>query len=226
MLSCARTPYTQRGRLQIKGEFPMMLATTQNDITENQPTQQEVEEAVRTLIKWAGDDPTREGLKDTPVRVAKAFKEYFSGYTLNPQDYLQRTFQDICDYDEMVILRDIRFESHCEHHMAPIIGYAHIAYLPNKRVVGISKLARVVDIFAKRLQIQEKMTVQIADAIETVLKPHGVAVIMEATHECMSCRGVHKSSVTMITSCMKGLFREVNGYRKDILDLVRRHRGD
>lgn len=196
-----------------------------HSIETKRPTRKEAEEAVRTLIRWAGDDPTREGLQNTPARVAKAYEEYFSGYALNPQDYLTCTFEDIYDYDEMVILRDIRFESHCEHHIAPIVGYVHIAYLPNKRVVGISKLARVVDVFAKRLQIQEKMTVQIAEAIESVLMPYGVAVIIEATHDCMSCRGVHKPGVTMITSCMKGMFREANGYRKDLLGLVGRHKG-
>ncbi len=185
------------------------------------PTQHEAQQAVRTLIQWAGDNPDREGLKGTPERVVRAFNEYFAGYAEDPADYLARTFEEIDGYDEIILLRNIRFESHCEHHMAPIIGMAHIAYLPNKRVVGISKLPRVVDIFAKRLQIQEKMTVEIAKAIDETLKPYGVAVILEGEHQCMSCRGVHKIGVNMITTHMTGQFRTNHDLRRDVLGLVR-----
>lgn len=186
------------------------------------PSRQEAENAIRTLIRWAGDDPDREGLKQTPERVARAYAEYFDGYNEDPAAYLSRTFEEISGYDEIVLLKDIRFESHCEHHMAPIIGYAHIAYLPNKRVVGISKLARVVDIFAKRLQIQEKMTVEIAQAIDMTLNPHGVAVALEGSHQCMTCRGVHKSDVTMVTTHMTGTFRTNHELRRDVLSLIRK----
>jgi GTP cyclohydrolase I len=174
---------------------------------EHRPSRAEAEQAVRTLLRWAGDDPTREGLIGTPGRVARAFEEWFAGYDRDPVDYLQRTFEEVENYDEMVVLRDIRFESHCEHHLAPIIGRAHIGYLPSGRVVGISKLARVVELYAKRLQIQEKMTAQIANSIEEVLQPEGVAVVLEATHQCMTTRGVHKSGVTMVTSRMLGAFQ-------------------
>lgn len=190
------------------------------------PTRSQAEEAVRTLIQWAGDDPDREGLRQTPKRVIQAYEEYFSGYDQDPQEYLQKIFEEIHDYDEMVLLTNIRFESHCEHHIAPIIGYAHLAYLPKNRVVGISKLAYVVDIFAKRLQIQEKMTAQIADAIDRILMPHGVAVLIEASHECMTCRGVHKPGVTMVTSCMKGSFRDNDRCRRDFMESIRCHRID
>lgn len=184
------------------------------------PSKEEAEEAVRTLIRWAGDNPDREGLKGTPNRVTEAFQEFFSGYTQNPKDLLTKTFEEIGSYDEIVLLRDIRFESHCEHHLAPIIGKAHVAYLPNKRVVGISKLARVVDIFAKRLQIQEKMTAEIAEVIDSVLNPFGVAVVIEAAHQCMTTRGVHKHGVTMITSKMIGRFKQDHGLRRDILAMI------
>lgn len=167
----------------------------------------EVEEAVRKLIQWAGDDPAREGLVDTPRRVAKAFEEFFSGYQINPTEYLERTFEETDGYDEMIVLRDIAFISHCEHHILPVVGKAHVAYLPNKRVVGISKLARVVEAFAKRLQIQERMTAQIANAIEEALKPRGIAVMIEAEHQCMTTRGVMKPGVSMVTSRMLGSFR-------------------
>lgn len=184
------------------------------------PTKEEAEEAVRTLIRWAGDDPGREGLRGTPDRVVRSYDEFFAGYDLDPKDYLQRTFEEIEGYDEMVVLRDIRFESHCEHHILPIIGRAHVAYLPDRRVVGISKLARIVDIYAKRLQIQEKMTVQIADSINEVLQPNGVAVVIEAVHECMTTRGVHKSEVLMVTSRMLGAFRDDLSTRREFLNMV------
>jgi len=184
------------------------------------PGRAEAEAAVATLIRWAGDDPRREGLINTPERVIRAFDDYFGGYGVDPVDILTRTFEEIDGYDEVVLLRDIRFESHCEHHMAPIIGRAHVAYLPRKRVVGNSKLARVVDAYARRLQIQEKMTAQIANAINDVLKPKGVAVVVEATHQCMTTRGVHKTGVTMMTSRMLGLFRSNDATRREFLSLI------
>lgn len=187
---------------------------------EHRPSRAEAEQAVRTLLRWAGDDPTREGLLGTPGRVARAFEEWFAGYERDPVDYLQRTFEEVENYDEMVVLRDIRFESHCEHHLAPIIGRAHIGYLPSGRVVGISKLARVVELYAKRLQIQEKMTAQIANSIAEVLQPEGVAVVLEATHQCMTTRGVHKSGVTMVTSRMLGAFRDNPSTRREFLTLI------
>jgi GTP cyclohydrolase I len=187
---------------------------------EHRPSRAEAEQAVRTLLRWAGDDPTREGLLGTPGRVARAFEEWFAGYERDPVDYLQRTFEEVENYDEMVVLRDIRFESHCEHHLAPIIGRAHIGYLPSGRVVGISKLARVVELYAKRLQIQEKMTAQIANSIAEVLQPEGVAVVLEATHQCMTTRGVHKSGVTMVTSRMLGAFRANPSTRREFLTLI------
>src|SRR6476646_6487181 len=171
-------------------------------------SQADAEAAVRTLLRWAGEDPKREGLLDTPKRVVEAYRDWFSGYATDPHDYLRRTFEEVAGYDEMVVLRDIEFESHCEHHMAPIIGRAHVGYLPNGKVVGISKLARVVESFARRFQVQEKMTAQIAEVIDRVLQPKGVAVVVEATHECMTTRGVHKRGVSMATSTMLGAFRE------------------
>ena len=172
------------------------------------PSRAEAEAAVRTLIRWAGDDPAREGLLDTPSRVVRSYEEFYAGYQLDPTDLLSRTFEETDGYDELIVLREIRFESHCEHHMVPIIGCAHVGYLPDKRVIGISKLARVVDAFAKRLQIQEKMTAQIANAIDEVLAPKGVAVVIEASHQCMTTRGVHKSGVGMVTSRMLGVLRD------------------
>jgi len=183
-------------------------------------TQAEAEQAVRTLLGWAGDDPTREGLRDTPRRVAEAYREWFSGYDVDPRDYLSRTFEETAGYDEMVVLRDIEFESHCEHHMAPIIGRAHVGYLPTNKVVGISKLARVVDVFARRFQVQEKMTAEIARAINEVLKPKGVGVVIEAAHECMTTRGVHKRQVSMITSKMLGSFRTDARTRSEFLTFI------
>ena len=187
---------------------------------EGRPTRAEAEEAIRTLIRWAGDDPTREGLLDTPARVARAYEEFFNGYTANAKELLERTFEEVEGYDEIVLLRDIRFESHCEHHMAPIIGKAHVAYLPHRRVVGISKLARVVEAFAKRLQIQEKMTAQVANLIDEVLQPKGTAVVIEAAHQCMTTRGVHKSGVTMVTSRMLGAFRDDVATRREFLAMI------
>ena len=188
--------------------------------TPNRPSREEAEHAVRTLLRWAGDDPGREGLADTPARVAKAYQDWFSGYDQDPEAYLARTFEEVAGYDDMVILKDIRFESHCEHHLAPIIGRAHVGYLPSRRVVGISKLARVVDAFARRLQVQEKMNAQIAHCIQKVLEPKGVAVVIEAAHQCMTTRGVHKSGVTMVTSTMLGAFRENDVTRREFLTII------
>jgi GTP cyclohydrolase I len=180
----------------------------------------EAEAAVRTLLRWAGDDPTREGLLDTPARVARAFEEWFVGYREDPVAFLERTFEEVEGYDEMVVLRDIHLESYCEHHLAPIIGKIHIGYMPNKRVVGISKLARVADAFAKRLQIQEKLTAQIAKCISEVLEPNGVAVVIEAEHQCMTTRGVHKPGVRMVTSSMHGAFRQGSDTRREFLSFI------
>ena len=174
----------------------------------NDVSRDEVEVAVRKLIQWAGDDPDREGLLDTPKRVVKAFEEFFSGYAIDPTEYLERTFEETNGYDEMIVLRDISFISHCEHHILPVVGKAHVAYLPERRVVGISKLARVVEAFAKRLQIQERMTAQIANAIQDALRPRGIAVVIEAEHQCMTTRGVMKPGVSMVTSRMLGAFRD------------------
>jgi GTP cyclohydrolase IA len=194
-------------------------ATVRNGAA-RRPSRAEAEAAVKTLIEWAGDDPAREGLKGTPARVTRAFEEYFSGYDTDPVELLQRTFEETDGYDEMVVLRDIRFESHCEHHLAPIIGKAHVAYLPQKRVVGISKLARLVEVYAKRLQIQEKMTAQIANTLDEVLQPKGVAVVIEAAHQCMTTRGVHKPGVAMVTSRMLGAFRTDASTRREFLAII------
>ncbi len=180
----------------------------------------QAEEAVRTLLRWAGEDPSREGLLDTPKRVVEAYGDWFSGYANDPSDYLRRTFEEVAGYDEMIVLRDIEFESYCEHHMAPIIGRAHIGYLPTDKVVGISKLARVVDGFARRFQVQEKLTAQIAHCIEDVLKPRGVGVVIDAVHQCMTTRGVHKRGVSMITSQMLGDFREDARTRAEFLRFI------
>ena len=187
------------------------------------PSRSEVEAAFRTIIRWTGDDPDRDGLAETPHRMARAYEEYFRGYNEDPEAILSKTFEETEGYDEMIVLRGIRFESHCEHHMAPIIGRAWIAYIPNGRVVGISKLARVVEAYAKRLQIQEKMTVQVANAINDVLKPKGVAVVIEATHECMTSRGVHKPGVAMTTSTMLGAFRDDSSTRREFLAFIGKH---
>ncbi len=186
----------------------------------DRPTREAAEAAVRTLLRWAGDDPTREGLLETPARVARAYEEFFSGYEIDPVALLERTFEETDGYDEIVLLRDIRLESHCEHHMVPIIGRAHVAYLPHHRVVGISKLARVVDAYARRLQIQEKLTAQIANTIQQVLEPRGVAVVIEAAHQCMTTRGIHKSGVTMVTSRMLGAFRDDPTTRREVLAMI------
>ena len=184
------------------------------------PPRAEAEAAVRTLIRWAGDDPDREGLRGTPARVTRAYEEWFAGYFEDPREYLKRTFEEVAGYDEIVLLRDIRFESHCEHHIAPIIGRVHIGYLPRARVVGISKLVRLVDVYSKRLQVQEKMTAEIAACLDSVLKPFGVGVVVEAAHECMTTRGVHKSDVTMVTSCMLGTFRTKAATRQEFLSAI------
>ncbi|CAE7205219.1 trkI [Symbiodinium microadriaticum] len=193
---------------------------------QNRPTREEAEDAIRTLLKWAGEDPDREGLLDTPSRVARAYTDWFSGYTEDPHEYLERTFEEVEGYDEIILLRDIRFESHCEHHMAPIIGRAHVAYLPTDRVVGISKLARVVEVYARRFQVQEKMTAQIADTIQDVLNPRGVAVVIEAQHQCMTTRGVHKPGVTMVTSRLLGTFRDDPSTRREFLSIIGNPAGD
>jgi GTP cyclohydrolase IA len=208
-------------------QTPANIAETAASET-TRPTQQDAENAIRTLLLWAGDDPHREGLLDTPKRVAKAYREWFCGYEEDPVELLARSFEEVEGYDEMVVLRDIRVESVCEHHMAPIIGRAHVAYLPSGRVVGISKLARVIDAYAKRLQIQEKMTAQIANTINDVLKPKGVAVVVEAAHQCMTTRGVHKPGVTMVTSRMLGAFRDDAATRREFLAMIQgsRHGGE
>jgi GTP cyclohydrolase IA len=189
------------------------------------PTRAQAEAAVRTLIEWAGDDPDREGLIGTPNRVARAYEEFFAGYHEDPLSLLKTTFEETAAYDEMILLRDIRLESHCEHHMVPILGKVHIGYLPAGRVVGISKLARLVEVFAKRLQIQEKLTAQIADAVQSILNPRGVGVVIEAAHQCMTTRGVHKPGVTMVTSRLLGSFRNDSATRKEFLDMIRNPRG-
>jgi GTP cyclohydrolase IA len=184
------------------------------------PTREEAEAAVRVLLRWAGDDPAREGLLATPERVVRSYEEFFSGYAIDPVALLETTFEEVDGYDEIVLLRDIRLESHCEHHLAPIVGRAHVAYLPGRRVVGISKLARVVDAYAKRLQIQEKLTAQVANTINDVLQPRGVAVIIEAAHQCISTRGVHKPGVSMVTSRMLGAFRDDPSTRRELLAII------
>lgn len=209
--------------------MPLESTTLKNQIIQEQialrsrmPSKLEAEEAIRTLIRWAGDDPDREGLVGTPDRVARAYKEFFAGYIEDPIEILQRTFEETDGYDEMVVLKDIRLESHCEHHMVPIIGVAHIAYLPNRRVVGISKLARVLEVYAKRLQIQEKLTAQVANTIQDVLEPQGIAVVIEAAHQCMTTRGVKKPGVTMVTSKMLGCFRDNPETRREFLSIIGR----
>jgi GTP cyclohydrolase I len=201
-------PTTKLKKLAVRGQ-------------DDRPSRNEAEDAVRTLIRWAGDDPDREGLRGTPARVVRAYEEWFAGYFDDPREYLQRTFEEVAGYDEVVVLRDIRFESHCEHHIAPIIGRVHIGYLPRKRVVGISKLARLVDVYAKRMQVQEKMTAEIASCLSSVLNPFGVAVVVEAAHECMTTRGVHKPTVTMVTSRMLGVFRKNSETRHEFLSALR-----
>jgi GTP cyclohydrolase I len=189
-------------------------------VTNKKPSREEAEDAVRTLLEWAGDDPTRDGLIDTPARVVKAYEEYFSGYNDEPEKILGRSFDETAGYDEIVVLKDIKFASHCEHHIAPILGKVHVAYLPSSRVVGISKLARLVETFGRRLQIQEKMTAQIANAINDILKPKGVAVVIEAAHECMTTRGIDKPGVSMVTSTMLGAFREDPSTRREFMSII------
>ena len=198
-----------------------MDAIVDAELNTRRPSKAEAEEAVKTLIKWAGDDPDREGLRETPSRVVRSFAEFFSGYHLDPDEVLMKTFAETGGYDEMVLIRDIDVESHCEHHMVPINGKAHVAYIPDRRVVGISKLARVVEIFSKRLQIQEKMTVDIAETIDRVLKPQGVAVVLEASHQCMTTRGVHKPGADTVTSHMLGAFRNDPSTRREFLAMIR-----
>jgi len=198
-----------------------MDAIVESGKTTGRPTQEEAEEAVRTLILWAGDDPEREGLLETPARVARSYNEFYAGYDQDPEQVLMKTFEETGGYDEMVLIRDIALESHCEHHMVPISGKAHVAYIPNNRVVGISKLARVVEIFSKRLQIQEKMTVDIAATIDRVLKPQGVAVVIEASHQCMTTRGIRKPGADTVTSQMLGSFRDDPSTRREFLAMIR-----
>ena len=199
---------------------PAIETERDDKVIVNKPTRAQAEEAVRTLLKWAGDDPEREGLLDTPARVTKAYSDWFRGYGEDPEAMLQRTFEEVEGYDEMVVLRDIRYETYCEHHMAPIIGKAHVGYMPTDRVVGISKLARVVDAFAKRLQVQEKMNAQIANTLFNVLQPRGVAVVLEGEHHCMSTRGVHKPGVSMVTTTMLGEFKTDRALRREFMDII------
>jgi len=187
----------------------------------SKPTKEEAQKAVRTLIEWAGDNPDREGLVETPKRVVKAYEEFFAGYDDDPEEILRKTFEEVEGYDEMVLVKNIRLESHCEHHIVPILGKAHIAYIPNNRVVGISKLARIVDAFGKRLQTQETMTAQIANTIEKVLEPKGVAVVIDAAHQCMTTRGIHKPESSTVTSCMRGIFKENPRTRNEFLTFIK-----
>ncbi len=196
---------------------PSILAP---QLKSGRPSRWQAEEAVRTLLRWAGDDPTREGLSETPERVVRAYEDWFSGYAVDPEEFLARTFEEVEGYDDMIVLRDIRFESHCEHHLAPIIGRAHVGYLPTHKVVGISKLARVVETYARRLQVQEKMNAQIANCIQKVLEPKGVAVVIEAAHQCMTTRGIRKQGVTMVTSTMLGEFRKNPLTRREFLSVI------
>ena len=196
-----------------------------SDDTTGKPTQAQAEDAVRTLLAWAGEDPTREGLLDTPKRVVEAYGDWYSGYNEDPREFLERTFEEVAGYDEMIVLRDIEFESHCEHHMAPIIGKAHVGYLPDGKVVGISKLARVVETYARRFQVQEKMTAQIARCIQDVLQPLGVGVVIEGAHECMTTRGIHKRGVSMVTSKMLGSFRDDARTRAEFLRFIQVNSG-
>src|ERR1043165_4494135 len=210
-------------QVKMKPDRPLKRPSNNNT---RRPSRAMAEDAVRTLITWDGDDQTREGLLGTPARVVRAYEEWFSGYFEDARDYLQRTFKEVGGYDEMVVLRDIRFESHCEHHMAPIIGRVHIGYLPRKRVVGISKLARLVDVYAKRMQVQEKMTAEIAACLNSVLKPSGVAVVVEGAHECMTTRGIHKPTVSMVASRMLGVFRTHVETRQEFLAAIKLKNGD
>ena len=200
-----------------------MASKPDNISPSERPSRAQAEQAVETLLRWAGDNPQREGLLDTPKRVALAYEDWFQGYGEDPVAFLRRTFEEVDGYDELIVLRDITFESHCEHHMAPIIGVAHVGYLPDKKVVGISKLARVVETFARRLQVQEKLTAQIANCIASVLKPRGVGVVIDAVHQCMTTRGIHKSGVSMVTSQMLGTFRKDARTRAEFLQMIGKH---
>jgi len=220
-LSHCRIPRLSGGKSQPLKDTPMKDRPAIHVVKPpDRPSREAAEEAVRTLIRWSGDDPEREGLLGTPARVVRAYEDWFSGYFEDPREYLERTFEEVGGYDEIVVLRDIRFESHCEHHIAPIIGRVHIGYLPRNRVVGISKLARLVNVYARRLQVQEKMTTEIASCLQSVLNPFGVGVIVEGAHECMTTRGVHKSDVTMLTSCMLGIFRTQPETRQEFLSAL------
>lgn len=201
---------------------PISPAASVPEYHPSKPQRHKAEAAVELLLRWAGDDPQREGLRDTPARVVRAFEDWFSGYATDPSAFLARTFEEVEGYDEMIVLQGISFESHCEHHLAPIIGQAHVGYLPSRRVVGISKLARVVEAYARRLQVQEKMTAQIAQCIQTVLQPRGVGVVIESSHQCMTTRGVHKTGVRMVTSTMLGAFRNGSDTRREFLSAIRR----
>jgi GTP cyclohydrolase IA len=203
-----------------KASRPAKKTSARSARAANRPSRTEAESAVRTLLRWAGDDPDREGLAATPSRVVRAYEEWFAGYDEDPREYLKRTFEEVAGYDEIVLLRDVRFVSHCEHHMAPIIGRVHIGYLPRRRVVGVSKLIRLVDAYAKRLQVQERMTAEIAFCLDSVLKPHGVAVVVEGAHECMTTRGVRRTDVTMVTSRMLGVFRDQPQTREEFFSAI------
>ena len=211
-----------RAALTLALEFALQKKhkETSVDQSSDRPSRSEVEAAVRTMLRWTGDNPDRDGLRETPKRVTKAFEEYFRGYDEDPEQILSKTFEETEGYDEMIVLRGIRFESHCEHHLAPIVGQAWVGYIPNGRVVGISKLARVVEAYAKRLQIQEKMTAQIANAIEQALQPQGVAVVIKAEHHCMTTRGIHKPGTDMVTSRMLGVFRDNALTRQEFLSMI------
>jgi GTP cyclohydrolase I len=220
-LSCVEYAWTVDFGPPKTGRSPLVIEDIPTeDKSLSRPTRQEAEDAVKTLLRWVGEDPDREGLKGTPGRVARAYEDWCSGYKEDPVDYLRRTFEEVDGYDEMIVLRDIQFESHCEHHMAPIIGKAHIGYLPDSKVVGISKLARVVETFARRLQVQESMTSQIAHCIHDVLRPKGVGVIVEGQHQCMTTRGIRKHGVTMITSQLLGQFRSDSRTRSEFLSII------
>ena len=196
------------------------MKAVSNNATSNKPSREKAMDAVRTLIEWAGDDPNREGLIETPKRVVNAYRQFFEGYEQDPEEILRKTFEEVEGYDEMVIVKDIRLESHCEHHMVPILGVAHVGYIPDQRVVGISKLARIIDIFGKRLQTQETMTAQVADTINNVLKPKGVAVVIDAAHQCMTTRGIHKTETSTVTSRMLGVFKENAITRTEFMNLI------
>jgi GTP cyclohydrolase I len=208
---------------KLKGQQEMATKKAEKPVAPKKVSRRAAEEAVRTLLSWAGEDPDREGLADTPKRVVNAYSDWFSGYAIDPAEYLRRTFEEVGGYDEMIVLRDITFESHCEHHMAPIIGRVHVGYLPTNKVVGISKLARVVEGYARRFQVQEKLTAQIASCIHDVLKPRGVGVAVVAVHQCMTTRGVHKRAVSMVTSRMMGTFREDARTRAEFLQFIDIH---